>query len=85
MTDSAGAGVSFVIPVYNERESLQELFDGIAAHTRVDTTPGPAFGRTYVWHDVVETAPGPDNSLVVTSVHAEGLLDLLIENLARLP
>ena len=62
-----------------------DLFDGIRAHTQVDITPGPAMGKTHVWHDVVESPPGPENSLVVTAVDAEEMLAMLVSRLSTLP
>ncbi len=61
------------------------LFSGIDAFTQVDISPGPGLGKTHVWHDVVETQPGPNNSHVVTQVDAPRMLRLLVERLSTLP
>lgn len=62
-----------------------DLFDSIEAYVAVDVNSGPGQGKTHVWHGVVEEPPGPPNTVVITDVDQQGLLDLILAHYSGLP
>ena len=60
-----------------------DLFTTRACSVRMDLAPGPSRGRTVIdrWGRTGE----PPNAIVLETVDADGLFDLLGERLARLP